>query len=277
MDNNYNNYNQNGYGQTPQQGGYNQYGQVPQQGGYNPKSDTGLIIGIICGIVSVIILIAIAAAVLIPMKKAKEKASEIANQTTEVTTEATTEITTATTTETTTETTTAATTEATTEVTTEVTTEPATVSGSNSGAAFSKEIFTSHYWLETNSNSFLVANDDDSFKYFKDKADQSNYYYEGHFDLYVGQDAYDYLISSDYSKYGLTQYELDQLLSEKYSLDQLLLLVLHNEKTMIDGVDKNGGNTVDTPYYGFFTIDGETYKMDIVNMNSPMDYNFVGE
>ena len=39
MDNNYNNYNQNGYGQVPQQGEYNQYGQVPQQGGYNRLSD----------------------------------------------------------------------------------------------------------------------------------------------------------------------------------------------------------------------------------------------
>ena len=39
MDNNYNNYNRNSYGQVPQQGGYNQYGQVPQQGGYNRLSD----------------------------------------------------------------------------------------------------------------------------------------------------------------------------------------------------------------------------------------------
>jgi len=129
-------------------------------------------------------------------------------------------------------------------------------------------------WVEK-SDSLLQLNSLGSFRYYKDKNDLTDYYYTGTYEVYVGQDAIEY-ITEDLQKYGVTKQEIQDLLDRNpgyYSEEQLYCIVLNNQTCMI-----NGTNTmttpVTTPYYGFMLKSG---TLSLVNMNSATRYSFTKE
>lgn len=146
-------------------------------------------------------------------------------------------------------------------------------------SGFDKDYFADKNWLETHSNSYLVTGEGNTFKYYKDKGVYDNYYYEGHYKLYLGDDAYKQ-ITEDLSKYGVTADKLDGIFSKnnQYSKSNLVCLVIENETCWIDGYNMyEDSGTVVTPYYGFYIQDGGKPALDLVNMNSPQYYYFVPE
>ncbi len=137
--------------------------------------------------------------------------------------------------------------------------------------------FESNKWLEKNSNSYLVLEADKTFKYYRDKNDLTDYYYEGPYEFYVGDAAVDFVADDpDMKKYAVTREELEGLFerNEKYSPDNFVCLVLHNDKCIIGG-ENTAVDSVITPYYGFFLKQGNDEMLSIVNMNSPDYYDFV--
>lgn len=124
-------------------------------------------------------------------------------------------------------------------------------------------------WIETHDDSYLVLNDDKSFKYYRNKDDFSDNYYEGTYEVYFGAKAVNY-IADDLSKYNFTLEEQMKLLT-KDNLKYYCCIVLNNEKCLINGkMDSKVVNK--TPYYGWYDKDKE--EINLINMNTGLDYNF---
>jgi hypothetical protein len=141
------------------------------------------------------------------------------------------------------------------------------------------DLLAGYNWLETNSNSYLVPDSGKTFKYYKDKGVYDNYYYEGHYTFYTGDEAYKY-ITENLSEYGVTKQELDDLFArnEKYDKSNLICMVIENETCMIDGQNMyEETGTVVSPYYGFYLENGNEKVLDIVSMRMAQYYYFVAE
>ena len=133
-------------------------------------------------------------------------------------------------------------------------------------------------WLEKHDNSYLdLESDGYDFTYYQDKEDKDNYYYEGFYDLYVGEDAVEY-ITEDLEEYGVTEDELEGLFdrNEEYDEANLVCLVIHNETCMIDGENTLEEDVV-SPYYGFYLKDGSDEVLDLTNMNTATIFTFIPE
>ena len=123
-------------------------------------------------------------------------------------------------------------------------------------------------WIEIEEDSYLEFKSEKSFRYYRQYDELDDYYYSGNYELYVGEEAMDYL-EDELSEYGVTEEEVRDLADREkyYEMDNLVVLVLHNEKQIVDGeniMDKS----VDTPYFGFFVMDKNEHALDIVNANT---------
>ena len=149
------------------------------------------------------------------------------------------------------------------------------ISGASSDINKSK--FCDNKWVEYYSNSYLVPKSDGTFKYYKDKTDLTDYYYTGHYKLYVGDEGIDYVVN-DLSEYGVTRDEIQGLIdrNDKYKKGNFVCLVLDNEECIIDG-ENTATSTVTTPYYGFYVKENGEEGFDIANMNSATYYLFQPE
>ena len=149
------------------------------------------------------------------------------------------------------------------------------ISGASSDINKSK--FCDNKWVEYYSNSYLVPKSDGTFKYYKDKTDLTDYYYTGHYKLYVGDEGIDYVVN-DLSDYGVTRDEIQGLIdrNDKYKKGNFVCLVLDNEECIIDG-ENTATSTVTTPYYGFYVKENGEEGFDIANMNSATYYLFQPE
>ena len=136
-------------------------------------------------------------------------------------------------------------------------------------------IFEENDWMEIHSESLIVPETDGTFKYYRDRLNLDDYYYEGHYEFYMGEDAYKY-VTEDLSKYGVTKEELDGLFArnEQYSKENMVCFVLHNETCIIDGEDTLNGQTVITPYYGCCVTTDDGMALDVANMNAAEYYYF---
>ena len=141
---------------------------------------------------------------------------------------------------------------------------------------FSDDTFKLNSWLEKHGNSYLVPNLDGTFIYYKEKDVVDNNYTIGHYDLYTGQKALDYITNNkDMEKYGVTLDEMMDVFArnDHYDLENFVCLVLHNEECYIDG-ENTLDEPVETPYFGFYMV-GETEEaLDIANMNTGTYYWF---
>ena len=73
------------------------------------------------------------------------------------------------------------------------------------------EYFADHNWLEKESESYLVPTSSGTFKYYKDKDVDDDYYYSGSFEFYCGEEAMDY-VCNDLKDYGITRYDIDEMI-----------------------------------------------------------------
>lgn len=131
-------------------------------------------------------------------------------------------------------------------------------------------------YIEETDDSLLDLKSNGTFKYYQDKDELTDNYYEGTYTVYNGEDAVEY-IANDLEKYGVTEEEQRDYFSrnagkEMYKVDNYYCLVLKNKKCIIDG-ENTLTKTVETPYFGFY------YKgtLNITNMKSANIYNFVKE
>ena len=132
-------------------------------------------------------------------------------------------------------------------------------------------------WVETNDESYLTFKSGKQFVYYKDIDVDDDYYYEGSYEIYIGDEAVDY-ITNDLEDYGVTDEELEGLFdrNKKYDEENLICLVLNNETCMIGG-ENTMKEPVTAPYYGFILVDGDEVVLDIANMNTGTYFNFVPE
>ena len=143
-----------------------------------------------------------------------------------------------------------------------------------------KDFFTSHSWVETEAsdgNSYLVFESGEKFKYYREKGVDDNYYCIGTYDLYVGDDAVDYVVN-DLSMYGFTKKDIDRALE---SFDQcpeycFFSLVLNNEQCIIDG-NNTLQDVLSTPYYCVYYGDGDDGTLLWLNLNTSNHYFFKPE
>lgn len=146
-----------------------------------------------------------------------------------------------------------------------------------SSSDISKSKFCDNKWVEQNDGSYLVPKSDNTFKYYKDKNDLTDYYYTGHYELHVGEEGIDYVVN-DLSEYGVTRDEIQGLIDRntQYKKGNFVCLVLDNEECIIGG-ENTAEKTVTTPYYGFYVKDGSEEGFDIANMNTATYYLFTPE
>ena len=141
------------------------------------------------------------------------------------------------------------------------------------------EYFADHNWLEKESESYLVPTNSGTFKYYKDKDVDDDYYYSGSFEFYCGEEAMDY-VCNDLKDYGITRYDIDEMIDghrdEGNRENRFVCLVLHNESCIIEG-EEVFTDTVTTPYYGFYREDPYDEVLEVVNMNEGTSYYFLLE
>lgn len=134
-----------------------------------------------------------------------------------------------------------------------------------------EDVISGHSW-EASDGSLLVLDDDGTFRYYRDQDDRSDYYYEGTYKVYCGEDAVEY-IAEDLEEYGVTEEEQREIFerNEEYNVDNYYCMVLTYEKCFIDG-ENTLEETVITPYFGFYY---EKYEeLDFANMNTATYYYF---
>lgn len=136
---------------------------------------------------------------------------------------------------------------------------------------------TSQNWVETNSNSYLVFSSGKKFKYYMDYNDTDDYYYEGKYEIYVGEDALEY-ITEDLEEYDIDEDDIEDKIDDNrdYDMSNLVCLVLKNNTQMIGGINALS-DTVVTPYYGFYIADDDEPSMDLWSMNVGMIFEFITE
>ena len=131
-----------------------------------------------------------------------------------------------------------------------------------------EEYVTDNTWIDIQEDTCLEFVSSKKFKYYRDFEELDDYYYEGKYELYIGDEALDYIVN-DLSEYGLTEEEIQDLAdrNKHYKMANLVVLVLHNEKRYVDG--KNDlTDTVVTPYIGFFCTNNKEHALDLTNLNS---------
>ena len=132
-------------------------------------------------------------------------------------------------------------------------------------------------WVEVDSDSFLVFDNSRTFHYYREYDNQDGDYYTGTYEIYVGEDAMEY-ITEDLEEYGVTEEEINDFIdrNEEYTLDNLICIVLYNESCIVDG-EETFDHTVMTPYFGYYLVEGDAVGLDIANMNAAEYYMFVPE
>ena len=161
------------------------------------------------------------------------------------------------------------TTEETTDWTTEATTEP-------TYKIVDTSYITNVMWVETQADSCLIFNGN-NFNYYQTYKDLNDNYYTGTYNIFVGEVAID-KVTTDYSQYGVTRQELDNLFAKNTSItkDNFVCIMLNNT-----GCWQNGQNTRDEqwvrPFYGFYMKVNNHYEMVLVQMNTGDYYAFVDE
>lgn len=125
----------------------------------------------------------------------------------------------------------------------------------------------SGYSWTGNDGSLIVLNDDNTFIWYRSADVTNDYYYEGTYAVYNGDNAVKY-ISEDLAEYNVTAKEQEDLFAgsvNEYTKDNYYCLVLTNEKMIVEG-ENSIEEAFITPYFGFYMEDSK--YLDIANMNT---------
>lgn len=130
-------------------------------------------------------------------------------------------------------------------------------------------------WIDEEDGSYLVFGRGHTFRYYMTADDLDDNYYEGSYELYVGEEAIEF-IDDDLEEYGVTEEEIYELIdaNREYTAENVVLLYLHYDARMQGGVDTLSGMR-DAPYCGFAITNGGDLNLDLINMNSANYYYFI--
>lgn len=142
-------------------------------------------------------------------------------------------------------------------------------------AVTTKDPFTGKKY-KCGDESMIYFEEDGTYIWYQDDADHSDNYYAGRFEVYLADDAEDYIVN-DLSKYGFTQEEMDDYFirnatSDLYQKENMVCLMLYVEERIVEGEDVTSDGASTTPYMGFLK-DG---YLDATNMNT-LDYVYFVE
>ncbi|MBQ2054505.1 MAG: hypothetical protein II492_05890 [Eubacterium sp.] len=145
-------------------------------------------------------------------------------------------------------------------------------------SSIDKDFFTKYNWLEAGdpeSNSYIVPESGNRFRWYNDKNVTDNYYHSGSYELYVGSEGIDYILNN-LSEYGMTREAFDRMIRKgaHYHEDNFICLVLNNEETIING-ENVLKEVVTTPYYGFYVVVGDDKNLVLLNMKTTNYYVFI--
>lgn len=113
--------------------------------------------------------------------------------------------------------------------------------------------------------SYIIFKEDNTFKWYRSKDVLDDYYYEGTYTVYRGENAINY-IAKDLEDFGVTEKEQRDLLERNpdIKIDMYFNINLHNEKVIMDKEETKMDS--DVHYYG---QSNETYdSFNLVNMNT---------
>ena len=132
-------------------------------------------------------------------------------------------------------------------------------------------------WIENNDESYLVFDSSEDFHYYKEYGEEDDNYYIGTYEVYVGEDAYEY-VTEDLAEYYVSEEDLDDTFArnEKYDLDNFICIVLNNDYAIVDG-EYTEVDSKKTPYFGFFMVVDNEVALDIANMNTGTYFLFTPE
>lgn len=137
-------------------------------------------------------------------------------------------------------------------------------------------------WITTGDNSYMVFDKKTkSFTYYQSYLDTSDNYYTGKYQIYAGDDAFEY-ITEDISELGVEKSEIRQMINmnDDYEMENLLCICLDYEELIVDG-EKQDRDPWTIHYFGFYLTpeeDGETYNvLDVCNMEAASYVTFVLE
>lgn len=138
-----------------------------------------------------------------------------------------------------------------------------------------RDIVSGTSWIATDDGSQLVFNKDQSFFWYKSKAEKNDNYFAGTYEFYIGKAAMDYL-TGDLAEYGVTAEEMQFYFdrNEMYSLENFICFSTNNQSFLLDGKEQLSQEKK-TSYFGFLLKDG-TY-LDIANMDTHTYYGFSKE
>lgn len=146
----------------------------------------------------------------------------------------------------------------------ELNNELVTIDRNNAG-----DLVSGYSFIEKTDDSLLELKANGTFKYYKDKDDLTDYYYEGIYKVYYGKELLDF--ASNSSNFTSSQKAILKN-EDSETLNKYYFLILNNEKCII-----KGKNTMTTPNYTYYfgTYDKNTNILSVVNMRSANIYNFV--
>ena len=96
-------------------------------------------------------------------------------------------------------------------------------------------------WITTGDNSYMVFDKKTkSFTYYQSYLDTSDNYYTGKYQIYAGEDAFEY-ITEDIDELGVEKSEIRSMISmnEEYEMENLLCICLDYEELIVDGETYN--------------------------------------
>ena len=145
-----------------------------------------------------------------------------------------------------------------------------------------EKMISKYNWITTGDGSYMVFNrKNKTFTYYLTYLDTSDNYYSGHYTIYYGKDAFNY-ITKDLSDLGITKDELRQIIrnNDSYDEDNLILICCDHEEKITDGSSQD----VDPwtiHYCGFYLqsdLNGKTIDvLDLTNMEAASYITFVRE
>ena len=145
-----------------------------------------------------------------------------------------------------------------------------------------EKMISKYNWITTGDGSYMVFNrKNKTFTYYLTYLDTSDNYYSGHYTIYYGKEAFNY-ITKDLSDLGITKDELRQIIrnNDMYDEDNLILICCDHEEKVTDGTNQD----VDPwtiHYCGFYLQSDKNGKtmdvLDLTNMEAASYITFVRE
>ena len=138
-------------------------------------------------------------------------------------------------------------------------------------------------WVLIEDESYIEFNSKkNTLKYCKSYLEKEDFYASGHYEMFTGKKAFNYLTKS-LGDSGLTKDELDDLIddNDRYLEDSLIAITCDYEKYIFDGEVLDDFEPRTTHLYGFYTliVQGENVfdAIEIYNLESGGSYTLIKE